>query len=688
MAKEKRQTKQKKDDDSSVVIPDIDLSNPEFRTAMDLLTETDSSVFLTGKAGTGKSTFLRYITAVTQKSYVILAPTGIAAVNVGGQTIHSFFKIPLKPLLPDDPDFAVRVLRKRLKYSSSLIKLINRLELIIIDEISMVRADVIDFIDKILRVYSGNMRVPFGGKQMLFVGDVFQLEPVVTGNDRDVLSHYYPSSYYFFNARVFDEINLVPIELTKVYRQDEGEFIRLLDNVRMGHPTPDDIRLLNSRYQHDIREDNATDKDDFVMTIATRRDMVDSINETHLAQLTTPEVTYTGKIIEDFPMNALPTDIELRLKVGAQVVFIKNDPERRWVNGTLAVVEVCTDDTLTVRTEDGEVHEVEPETWDNVKYVYNEQRKSVDEVVLGSFIQYPVKLAWALTIHKSQGLTFNRVIIDLGRGAFTGGQTYVALSRCRTLAGITLRSAVSPRDIYVHPVISSFAARFNNDNLIHDAIDQSRANALYRSAAESFDRGDISMAVERFAEAVTLRNELTNPAAIRLINQRLGIIRRQQAEIASLHTRLADDERRFRELADEYVRLGDECRREGWDIEAALRNYDRALSLSPHHFDAFMGRAGVYELSGNHEDAEASYFSAYIAADKSEAWRPLAAIGDLHSATGDYFGAVAKYLEAFDCAPGNVSVIERLVEAYEALGDTDTAAEYKKLLTKARSKRK
>lgn len=308
---------------------DIDLDNAEFKMALDVLEHTRNSVFLTGRAGTGKSTFLRYLTSVTKRKYIVLAPTGIAAVNVGGQTLHSFFRIPLIPLLPDDAEFSVQRIRQRLKYSSSHIKLIRALDLIIIDEISMVRADVIDFIDKVLRIYTGNMRVPFGGKQMLFVGDVFQLEPVVTGNDRDVLCHAY-SSFYFFNARVMQQMQPVSIELQKVYRQDEKHFISILDNVRMGIADNSDLLALNARYTPNAENTESTDKDtEFKMTIATRRDMVDSINDRHLKALKTPVVTYKGTIEKDFPTNSLPTDLNLELKVGAQVVFIKNDPDRR-----------------------------------------------------------------------------------------------------------------------------------------------------------------------------------------------------------------------------------------------------------------------------------------------------------------------------------------------------------------------
>ena len=278
----------------------IDLDNPEFQCAWNLLQNTHKSVFLTGKAGSGKSTFLKYICKNTKKKNIVLAPTGISAVNVGGQTLHSFFKIPFKPLLPDDPEFSPRKIRQTLRYSKDKVKIIRELELIIIDEISMVRADIIDFIDKVLRVYSNNMREPFGGKQLLFVGDVFQLDPVDTRDMRHILSRFY-TQFFFFNARVFGDLGLVPIELQKMYRQTDNTFLSLLDRVRNNHASAQDIAQLNQRYNP-----NFTDNGEFVITLAMRRDTVDAINDEHMRALTTPEYTFTGVITDKFPENELP----------------------------------------------------------------------------------------------------------------------------------------------------------------------------------------------------------------------------------------------------------------------------------------------------------------------------------------------------------------------------------------------
>ncbi len=679
---------QKKDKDKRTKgkqVVEIELTNPEFQSTLSLLEQTNRSIFLTGKAGTGKSTFLRYITSTTKKKFVVLAPTGIAAVNVGGQTMHSFFKIPLKPLLPDDPDFAVRRLRQRLKYSKQLIKLIRELDLIIIDEISMVRADVIDFIDRVLRVYSGNMKLPFGGKQMLFVGDVFQLEPVVTGNDRDILSHAY-SSFYFFSANVFREMNIVPIELTKVYRQEEQTFVTLLDHIRMGMPSQADLDILNARHNPSAIDLSTSNSAEFTMTIATRRDMVDSINEHHLAALRTPVVSYEGKIEKDFPTNALPTDLNLELKVGAQVVFVKNDPERRWVNGTVAVVEKCLPDSITVRTEDGEEHEVERERWSNVKYVYNEKTHQVDEIELGAFEQYPLKLAWALTIHKSQGLTFNKVIIDIGRGAFAGGQTYVALSRCRSLEGITLVNPISHRDIYVKPDISRFAKQFNDPQLIESAIEVSRSDALFRSAASAFDNGRFADAVSAYNQAIAIQPDIAaRPVVQRLLSIKSLKLKALTDKLLEYEKRLSENRRRFEAIAADYVKTADTLGGEGWEADAAIAQYDKALSMAPGYGPALLGKARMLVSTGRLDDAY-SVYELLSWASAELGWQGQLGMGDINASTGDDFGAISRYLSAYEDKPDQPEPIKRLAEAYERIGDEETAKAYRRKLATLKPK--
>src|SRR5574344_2328224 len=296
---------------------ELDLDNKEWQEALQIINFTRRSLFLTGKAGTGKSTFLRYVSQHTKKKHVILAPTGIAAINAGGSTLHSFFRIPFHPMLPTDSRYNIRNIRNTLKYSSNQCKLIRELDLIIIDEISMVRADIIDFIDKVLRVYCRNMREQFGGKQLLLVGDVYQLEPVVKEDDRKLLRPFYPSCF-FFDAHVFREMQLVSIELKKVYRQTNPVFIKILDRIRTNTTQADDINELNGRVGTELK----TKDNNLAITLATRRDTVDYINEKQLEELPGDTSTFTGEIKGEFPENSLPTPMELQIKVGAQIIFI------------------------------------------------------------------------------------------------------------------------------------------------------------------------------------------------------------------------------------------------------------------------------------------------------------------------------------------------------------------------------
>lgn len=554
----------------------IDLDNKEFQDVWRLLRFTRQSVFMTGRAGSGKSTFLRYITENIKKKFVVLAPTGIAAVNVGGQTLHSFFRLPLRPVLPDDPDFQYTRLRERMKYPRSLQRLIKRLDLIIIDEVSMVRADTIDLIDRLLRYFGGNMREPFGGKQLLLVGDVFQLEPVVTADTRMVLSRYYRTAY-FFNALAFRDLNIVPIELQQVYRQRDSEFVSLLDRVRVGCPTAADFDAINARVTGRLQ----TGDDRPVMTLATRRDLVDHINNERLAAIDAPPKTYVGKIMGEFPESSLPTELSLTLKAGAQVVFIKNDFERRWVNGTIGTVRSLSDDSIEVELESGAVHDVAPEVWSNVKYEYDEKSRRVIERELGSFTQFPVRLAWALTIHKSQGLTFNRVNIDMGSGAFSSGQTYVALSRCVSLEGMTLASTVSQRDITVNPAIVRFSETFNDPVAIENAISLAKSDDEYNKAARNLDECRLVESFDHYVEAAATRNVVPGDASVvRLIRRKLGCAEARIARVGALEAELARLHDKLEELAMEYVVMGNDCLDNGM-LEPAIANYDKALSLNP-----------------------------------------------------------------------------------------------------------
>lgn len=682
----------------------IDLDNPEFQCAWNLLQNTHKSVFLTGKAGSGKSTFLKYICKNTKKKNIVLAPTGISAVNVGGQTLHSFFKIPFKPLLPDDPEFSPRKIRQTLRYSKDKVKIIRELELIIIDEISMVRADIIDFIDKVLRVYSNNMREPFGGKQLLFVGDVFQLEPVVTRDMRDILSRFY-TQFFFFNARVFGDLGLVPIELQKMYRQTDNTFLSLLDRVRNNHASAQDIAQLNQRYNP-----NFTDNGEFVITLAMRRDTVDAINDEHMRALTTPEYTFTGVITDKFPENELPTSKELVLKQGAQVIFIRNDKDNRWVNGTLAKVYEVSD-TLKVEMENGEIYKLEREMWENMQYTYDEKEKKIIESVLGTFSQFPIKPAWALTVHKSQGLTFNNVVIDFGGGAFTSGQTYVALSRCTTLEGITLLKPLSARDIIVSTAVVAFSRSFNDKLIIENALRQEKAASLFRKAVHAFDHYEFSDSVQSFVEAMKINDVSRNPSVHRLIAQKLYRFNALNKKIKSLEDVIDAQNLQFRQLAEEYTEMGKQSLGYGDFVsedevpygkvnkfdeiafKSANANFDKAIRLCPTYTPAYVGKAHLLYSVGEAEEAERLYKKALEAVPNS--FEVHLALGNLYSDLKDVQEAIKSYKRAIKADKKAPQPYEALAGIFGRMGLEDKAEEceekaerLRKAQTKSRKKRK
>ena len=421
--------------------------NEGFVRALELIEAGERHCFITGEAGTGKSTLLQYFRRTSAKSVVVLAPTGVAAVNVQGQTIHSFFGF--KPdITPEDAkDAAKRALRYRDE------ELYRSIQVLVIDEVSMVRADLLDCVDIFLRC-ARQTESPFGGVQMVFIGDLFQLPPVVVDRDREIFEEHYPSPY-FFDSRVFSQLEFELIELDQVFRQQDLGFIALLNAVRNNTVNAEQLSCLNSRHDPGY----ALASLELYVFLTPTNAKAKEINQRELRRLETVSKTFSGYVEGEFQARDLPTDEELELKLGAQVMLLNNDSQGRWVNGTMGKVVSFGNEEILVKLENGETESVLPVQWEIFRYDYDRKRKILTSSVLGTFTQYPLKLGWAITVHKSQGKTFDRVVIDPGTGFFATGQMYVALSRCRTLEGIILAKELSPRQIRVDERVKRFLAQ-------------------------------------------------------------------------------------------------------------------------------------------------------------------------------------------------------------------------------------
>lgn len=428
--------------------PQIDI-NEKFRHALDIMEDSDRSIFITGRAGTGKSTLLNYFRHITKKKVAVLAPTGVAALNVKGQTIHSFFRF--KPGITPDQ------IKKR-RSSDDNESIYHKLDAIVIDEISMVRADLLDCVDRFLRLNGPATDKPFGGIQMAFIGDLYQLPPVVTSGEKTVFQSLYDTPY-FYGARVFDSFDMEFVELEKIYRQHDEQFIVLLNAIRNNSVTEEGLDILNRRYQPEFEPP----PDDFYVYLTTTNRLAEEINGKRLAGLKGRLYTFTGSIEGDFGQEYLPTAIDLQVRVGAQIMMLNNDTEGRWVNGSIGKITRITqnrkgEDIIVAELTDGEEVEISPFTWEIFRFFV--EAGGLQSEVIGTFTQYPLMLAWAVTIHKGQGKTFDRVIIDIGKGTFAHGQMYVALSRCTTLGGIVLKKPALKKHIWTNYQVMDFLTKY------------------------------------------------------------------------------------------------------------------------------------------------------------------------------------------------------------------------------------
>jgi hypothetical protein len=473
----------------------LDTYNPAFELAVQFVNQTSRSVFLTGKAGTGKTTFLKFIRDNTFKKLAVTAPTGVAAINAGGTTLHSFFQLPFGPYLPvPQPYFSAsssniaasdpHSLFRNIRFNAARRELLQELELLIIDEISMVRADTLDAIDAILRHFRQQPLLPFGGLQLLYIGDLFQLPPVVTNAEWDLLQQHYGSPF-FFDAKVIAQAPPACLELKKIYRQNEARFINLLNSIRANHITEAEVITLADYYQPEF----VAPKNDNYITLTSHNAKADQINRQELARLPGKVHTYDAAVTGEFSDKAYPAESTLSLKEGAQIMLIKNDKgeTRRYYNGKIGTIARLSADRITINFPD-EPDELilEKEIWKNIRYNYDKDKDRVDEEELGSFSQYPIRLAWAITIHKSQGLTFKKAVIDAG-DSFAPGQVYVALSRLTSMDGLVLRSRITPWSIRTDPRVAGFMENNPPNQIVEQQLEQDQRTFISTTLLGAFD---------------------------------------------------------------------------------------------------------------------------------------------------------------------------------------------------------
>ncbi len=497
---------------------ELDKDNIEFNYASEFVKDTDKLVYLTGKAGTGKTTFLTSLKSNTSKNTVILAPTGVAAINAGGQTIHSFFHLPFGPFVVNDKrlrtskelgDIDNTTIYSTFKYKDDKKIIIEQLELLIIDEISMVRCDTLDVIDKILRVFRKKPFLPFGGVQVILIGDTFQLPPIADFAQWEILKNYYESPF-FFSSKIYTESKPIYIELKKIYRQKEQDFIDLLNNIRVNQINELELNDLNKKYNPTFSSNGI----DNHIILSTTNAQVNQTNTTKLDELKSETRIFEGEITGTFPKDSkgtfvLPTEQNLHLKIGAQVMILKNDSGgiKRYFNGKIGKISSLEDDKIIVEFSDENKVQIEKTSWNNIQYIWNKEKRKIEETTIGTFTQYPLRLAWAITVHKSQGLTFERVYADLG-SAFEDGQVYVALSRCTTMSGLVLKTQIPRNRIRTNNKVIEFAKTETPSTLIVQELNSGKADYFYRRIREDIKTLNFNEAYNNFIKALKFRNDI------------------------------------------------------------------------------------------------------------------------------------------------------------------------------------